>query len=102
MKIFGKKFNEVKYELFKEGNSNQRAIFMDELQRIRRGSKQYSYERQEDVGQEYEEYVKRTRDKPFHVKFSDDFATEMMKIVMPALGVLGVLTYLYWAKRTYE
>lgn len=102
MKIFGKKFNEVKYELFKEGNTVKRAIFMEELQRIRKGSKQYSYGKQEDVAQEFEEYARRTKDKPFHVKFSDDFATEMMKIIMPALGVLGILTYLYWAKRNHE
>jgi hypothetical protein len=31
MKIYGKKFNEIKYELFKEGNSAKRAEFMEEL-----------------------------------------------------------------------
>jgi hypothetical protein len=31
MKIYGKKFNEIKYELFKDGNTVKRAEFMDEL-----------------------------------------------------------------------
>jgi hypothetical protein len=31
MKIYGKKFNDIKYELFKEGNGAKRAEFMEEL-----------------------------------------------------------------------
>ena len=31
MKIYGKKFNDIKYDLFKEGNSAKRAEFMEEL-----------------------------------------------------------------------
>jgi hypothetical protein len=31
MKIYGKKFDEIKYDLFKEGNNEKRAEFMEEL-----------------------------------------------------------------------
>lgn len=31
MNIYGKKFNEIKYDLFKEGNASKRAEFMEEL-----------------------------------------------------------------------
>jgi hypothetical protein len=43
MKIYGKKFNEIKYDLFKEGNSAKRTEFMTELEKIRKDSKYYDY-----------------------------------------------------------
>ncbi len=36
MKFYGKNFNEIKYHLFKQENSAERAKFMEELQKIRK------------------------------------------------------------------
>jgi hypothetical protein len=47
MKIFGKKFDEIKYDLFKEENVDKRREFMEELQRVRKDSRYYEYVRRQ-------------------------------------------------------
>jgi hypothetical protein len=41
MKIYGKKFNDIKYELYKEENAKKRSEFMAELKKVRRNSDNY-------------------------------------------------------------
>ncbi len=37
--------------------------------------------------------------KPLNLKFADNFSTEMMKIIIPIGGVVGVLLYFYLNKQ---
>ena len=41
MKIYGKKFDQIKYEIFKEGNYQKRSKFMEQLENIRKESAIY-------------------------------------------------------------
>jgi hypothetical protein len=43
MKMFGKSFDEIKYELFQEENAEKRRQFMEELEKVRKDSKYYQY-----------------------------------------------------------
>ena len=95
MKIYGKKFNEIKYDLFKEGNAAKRTEFMDELQKIRKDSKYYDHikDRQAETSANFNQQREAVRPPNLNVKLSNDFGSGMMKIWLPIFGIFGALAY---------
>lgn len=101
MKIYGKKFNDIKYELFKQGNSDKRAKFMEELQKIRKDSKYYEHvkEKQHSSSSDFNQSRESIKQFNSNGKFADDFGSGMLKILLPAFGILAVLAYYYETKK---